>query len=44
MLLLSNSPDFVDSLRTGVDLAGNLTVIGGAIGIVLVFFVLIRGA
>lgn len=44
MLILSNTPALVDSLRFGVDLAGNLTVIGGAIGIVLAFLALVRGA
>ncbi len=41
---MSNTPAIVDSLRIGVDLAGNVTVIGGAIGIVLVFLALVRGA
>lgn len=44
MRLLLNSPAFVESLHSGVDLAANLTVIGGAIGFVLAFWTLVRGA
>lgn len=44
MHFLSNAPAFMDSLRNGVDLASNLTVIGGTIGFVIAFWALARGA
>ncbi len=44
MIYLSNAPALLDSLKCGVDLIGDAMVTGGAIGFVLVFWALVRGA
>jgi hypothetical protein len=44
MVMLSNAPAFLDSLKSGVDIAGDVTVIGGAIGLVFILCVLVRDA
>ncbi|GLI94879.1 hypothetical protein [Methylocystis echinoides] len=43
-MVMLNAPAFLDSLKSGVDFAGDVTVIGGAIGLVLILCVLVRDA
>ncbi len=44
MSYLSNATALVDSLKCGVEIMGDAMVTGGAIGLVLVFWALVRGA
>lgn len=43
-MVMLNAPAVLDSLKSGVDIAGDVTVIGGAIGLVFILCVLVRDA